>query len=775
MNKAEIKLPLEAAREYRRQGWEVLSIARGEKDPHKRGWPSQRLSEADLPTHFGNGENVGVILGTPSGGICDVDIDALEAVTLADAFLPTTGLIFGRASKPRSHYFYLCEPSNPLARPRPRKFTAPDGTALVEFRGDGQQTVVPPSIHPTGEAYEFSSDGEPALVSGDDLLRAVSWLAAAALLARHWPAQGRRNDTANSLAGMMLRGGCSEDQTSHFVEAVATAAGDDEVPQRVRDVISTTKRLMAGGPATGAPTLAEILDAPIMAKVRQWLGLKAHTTVSNGGSWQDPAPLGDELLPVPTFDSELLPSSLRPLIEDISERMQAPPDYPAAAIIVALAGCTNRRAVILPKQVDTTWSVVSNLWGAIIAPPGMMKSPILRAVTLPLTRIEEVWRTEYESSLADFEIEKEQAELRYQAWREQYKQSVKKGESAPVQPDRSLRAPIQKRLILTDATFEKLHAILAENPAGVFVIRDELTGWLAELGRLGREGERSFFLQAWNGDGGFTVDRIGRGSIHVPAVCVSLLGAIQPARLRCYLSDAIEGGPGDDGLFQRFQIMVWPDSPRDWRLVDRPANETSLQMAEKVFAAITSLSVDDPLRLRFAPDAQALFFEYLTDLERKIRRDHGLAPAFIAHLSKYRSLMPKVAGLFELADRTAAGDTLNAEMSISLEHAKQAAALCDYLESHAKRIYGCVISAETRSARELARHIEAGDLPSPFTTRTAYLKGWSGLDTPERVRGALHLLEEAGWVCRAETPPSTVGGRPSEVWIGNPRIGRRDA
>jgi hypothetical protein len=79
---------------------------------------------------------------------------------------------------------------------------------------------------------------------------------------------------------------------------------------------------------------------------------------------------------------------------------------------------------------------------------------------------------------------------------------------------------------LTDATFEKLHEILAQNPAGVLVIRDELTGWLAELDRLGRKGERAFFLQAWNGDSGFTVDRIGRGSIYVPAVCVSLLGNI---------------------------------------------------------------------------------------------------------------------------------------------------------------------------------------------------------------------------------------------------------
>ena len=67
--------------------------------------------------------------------------------------------------------------------------------------------------------------------------------------------------------------------------------------------------------------------------------------------------------------------------------------------------------------------------------------------------------------------------------------------------------------------------------------------------QAGREQERAFFLEAWNGDSPFTVNRIGRGSVHVPAACVSLFGNIQPSRLRSYLSDAITGGPGGDGLF----------------------------------------------------------------------------------------------------------------------------------------------------------------------------------------------------------------------------------
>jgi hypothetical protein len=499
----------------------------------------------------------------------------------------------------------------------------------------------------------------------------------------------------------------------------------------------------------------------------------SHAGVFSAKDWPEPAPLGDELPPVQSFDLNLLPSCFRPLVNDISERMQAPPDFAAAAAIVTLAGCVNRRAAIHPKAVDNSWEVVPNLWGAIVGHPGFMKSPVLRAITQPLTQIEELWRAEYAEELSEYQLAKEQADLRCQAWREDYKRALKKGAPAPVQPDNSLRPPALRRISFTDSTFEKLHEILSENPAGGLVVRDELTGWLAELDKQGREGERGFYLQAWNGDAGYTVDRIGRGSIYVPAVCISLLGNIQPARLRWFLSQAFNGGPSDDGLFQRFQILVWPDPPRDWRLIDRPPNGAALGAAEKIFSTLANLSADDPVRMRFSPEAQPLFYEWLSELENKIRSDSGLPAPFVAHLAKYRSLMPTLAGLFELADLANEG-AVHSEALISLDHAQQAAALCDYLESHARRVYACVISPECRAARELARHIQNGDLAEAFATRSVYLKGWTGLDTVERVRGALYLLEDAGWLRRAESPSLPAGGRPSEVWEINPRLVRHE-
>jgi putative DNA primase/helicase len=395
-------------------------------------------------------------------------------------------------------------------------------------------------------------------------------------------------------------------------------------------------------------------------------------------------------------------------------------------------------------------------------------------MTKPLTRIEEEWRREYEQEGEAYTLEQRKSKLEWEAWDQETKKAIKRGAPGPQPPAKARGVPVQKRLILSSATFEKLHEILRDNPAGVFVLRDELTGWFAELDKQGRETERQFYLEAWSGDTPFTVDRIGRGSVYVPATCVSLLGNIQPARLRLYLSDAVVGGPSDDGLIQRFQILVWPDPPREWKLIDRPPNNYALAKAEKVFSRLANLSPDSPLEMRFDCESQELFFEWLAELETKVRSEHGLHPAMVAHLSKYRSLMPSLAALLELADRAAADGELEGKITVSIEHAKQAAALCEYLESHAKRVYACIVFPELRAARELARHLQAGDLKNPFSTREVYLKGWSGLEDPERVRSACKLLEDAGWIREEAAQKSQNGGRPSETWQINPKVVRRE-
>ncbi len=90
------------------------------------------------------------------------------------------------------------------------------------------------------------------------------------------------------------------------------------------------------------------------------------------------------------------------------------------------------------------------------------------------------------------------------------------------------------------------------------MVRDELSCFLANLERREYQTDRAFYLTAFNGDDQFTYDRIGRGTIFIPHVTLSIIGSIQPSRI-IPIIQAMHYGTNNDGLLQRFQMLVWPD------------------------------------------------------------------------------------------------------------------------------------------------------------------------------------------------------------------------
>lgn len=163
-----------AAETYARRGWSVIPIPHQSKNPGFKGWEQLRLSVELLDQHFnGHLQNIGVLLGEPSGWLIDVDLDHMRAVELAPQFLPATPAIFGRPGKPRSHWIYRV--SAPAAT---KKFRSKSAGMLVEFRSTGMQTVFPPSTHESGESIGWEqADHEPATVEPGELLECVQRLA----------------------------------------------------------------------------------------------------------------------------------------------------------------------------------------------------------------------------------------------------------------------------------------------------------------------------------------------------------------------------------------------------------------------------------------------------------------------------------------------------------------------------------------------------------------------------------------------------------------------
>lgn len=508
-------------------------------------------------------------------------------------------------------------------------------------------------------------------------------------------------------------------------------------------------------PTLSAPTPGE---QKTIARDRDSTG----TSVSPLEAWPEPEDLDGSLPEVETLDPDLLPDSLRPLVEDIAERMQVPIDYPGVTTVSALGMATGRRALMQPKVHDSSWGVVAHPWGGIVGPPGVMKSPVISAIFAPLRKIEEEWGREYEADTLAYDESLETGKLELAVYKEEYKRARKKGTDVPEKIDSvSCLRPIERRITTTDPTIEMLHLLARDNPAGVGMVRDELTGFLAGLDRPGHESDRAFYLEGWNGDLPYIMDRIGRGSIRVEHLCVTIFGGIQPGRLRAYLGDVLRDGPSNDGLIQRFQTLIWPDIKPGWVYTDTRPNATALTAAEEVYRRITAMDPGTPQRFRFDDQGQQLFEAWLTRLEMRLRNE-DMSPVMQAHLSKYRSLMPAIALLLSLAD--------GATSVVDFRHAQRAADWCEYLESHARRIYASHAPPEKLAAISLSKRFRGmlKEGKHTISLRDIYRHEWYGLGTPEEARAALQVLNDAGWVVQERQEPRA--GRPSESYRINPRI-----
>ncbi len=163
---------------YRHRGWYSVPLRPRSKVPVRNDWPNLRIEPDQVKEHFSAKDNVGIILGEPSGWLVDVDLDCQKAIELADQYLPPTLAITGRPSVPNSHRWYIAEGATTHRHTDPQ-----DGSMIVELRSTGTQSVVGPSIHPDGEIYDVL-DAEPATVSAPMLAACVKALAEAFIAKR---------------------------------------------------------------------------------------------------------------------------------------------------------------------------------------------------------------------------------------------------------------------------------------------------------------------------------------------------------------------------------------------------------------------------------------------------------------------------------------------------------------------------------------------------------------------------------------------------------------
>ena len=483
-------------------------------------------------------------------------------------------------------------------------------------------------------------------------------------------------------------------------------------------------------------------------QLKDFLGLSGSAPVET--ICQSPQKLPPELLPVPKLDPDSLPLVIRDAAIDLADRLQCPIDYLVVSMLAAAGSVVGNQIGIFPRAVDETWEVYPALWGGIVGDPGSKKSPAIQQAHKPLSHLDEIAAQKHAQAMQAYQLQLGQYEDALAAWKRGKCTGIKP--SPPVEPKR-------QRYFVHDTTYQALGTVLDANPRGVLVIGDELSGLIQSLDTAGQEAARGFFLTGWSGTGSYSFDRIGRGSVTLSRYCLSLFGGFQPDRIRGYVKFAQRGSSKNDGLLQRFQLLVWPDQLSDIQLVDRKPNKAAMDqfhqafmrlstLAESKLAGAVSLPSGAQL-LHFSAEAQPLFNSWLTSNERQLA-DGTLDAARQSHFAKYRSLIPALALLFHLLD--------GHEGLVCEECLTRSIEFSQYLRDHANRVYASASGHDLRAVRLLAARLLKGDLPDGFTRRTLVVKGWSGLSTLEQAQAAIDALVEYGWLIEEE---ARSGGRPT--------------
>jgi hypothetical protein len=382
-------------------------------------------------------------------------------------------------------------------------------------------------------------------------------------------------------------------------------------------------------------------------------------------------------------------------------------------------------------EVKPGWRVPPILWSAIIGRSGTNKSPALNLISGLLVPVMKQWRDQYRIAMEGDHEAGLQYEKRVQAW-------SRKKESNDVPAPRPA-PPAQRRLVVTDTTIEQLTTILAENPRGLVLVRDELDGWLQSFTRYSGSSDKPFWLNCYSGLP-HPVDRRGRGVVaFLDCPLVAVCGGIQPEIMR----SRMRGENQDSGLLARFVVACPPPMLRRWRkeIIKTTTREgmanAMLQLVEAEESTLI-LSVEAENSFSAWVDANGLVIADATDAEA-------------ACLSKIEELPARLAVILHSLDDAAGMVVSGATMQAAIR-------LAEWFRQEKLRWHRSTEPDENERLIQLVKNAgEAGLTAREATRRCSWLRKSGAAD-----KALSQLCRDGVLISELINPPH--GGRPRIVY-----------
>ena len=455
------------------------------------------------------------------------------------------------------------------------------------------------------------------------------------------------------------------------------------------------------------------------------------------------------LVPPSPIPLDVLPDAIVDYVRDQSELTGSDHGIIGLSAIVSAAACITDQITLQPKRRDPTWLEHPRLWAAFVGDPSTKKSPAISKAVRHVKRIDHEMSERNVAAFADYKWQ-------HDSWKEAKKADKSNPPAEPQQPAR-------ERLVVEDTTVEALTEVLKDNPRGVLVLKDELTGWFASMDAYkgsskGASMDRAHWLEAYNG-GRRVIDRVTRGTVIVPNWSACILGGVQPDMMR-----RVADSMGNDGLLQRFIVLVARSAVED---ADRAPDMRAMEQYRALFDWLVALQPGSkPVQLT---EPAHICRERVAKLSIKLAEAFD-NPSLKAWFGKWTGLFGRlllVYHVLECYSRSLHPCTVDVTGETA---SKVERLMCGTLLHHGLHFYQEVLDAHERQeqVRQLARLILAKRYDR--ITKRDMMQYWKAGQKEDwfKVRGIVDSMGAMGWL---EPDPTTLDndGRP-RAWLVNPQV-----
>ena len=444
----------------------------------------------------------------------------------------------------------------------------------IDVRGDGGYIVVAPSVHASGQLYRWREGHDPdALAPATPPLWLLEWIRGTVPTTSSAtpisPVVGlAHGDAVEACLTSLLRIHIPDHQDgSKRLYTVACRCVEHNLTDCDAISVIRSYEKLRPFPKTWSDSqiLSRLRDAERAARRGQAVKTIAHPTVHSSKSIHAKSKPIEPFVPFPV---DVLPEPVASFVQSAAQAIGCDPSFLGLPLLVGFASAVGNSRRI---QLKRGWTEPAILWGVCIGESGCTKSPALELALRAVRHRQERLMREYQEAFNRWQDEFEKYEAQKAAWKKNATKNPEASGDLPTPPPQ----PICERCWADDVTIEAQARLLQDNPRGVLIIRDELSGWLhfdRYTAGNGKGGEAAKWLEMFHGRA-LMVDRKTSGTIYIPQASVSIVGGIQPG----VLSRCISQEYRDNGLLPRLLLTMPPRRAKQWTETDiDPAAEAKI-------------------------------------------------------------------------------------------------------------------------------------------------------------------------------------------------------